>query len=300
MNSQTKLAVVVCSVGRPDCVSEIVDHLKRQTRLADRIVVAVTRPEDVGATGQDAHGLGTDVEVIFCKKGLPRQRNAALDALGQGADIVVFFDDDFVPSRYALAGIEAAFARWPDVNGMTGALLADGINGAGYDASEATAMAAHYDEAGPPLEPNILKSGLAGLYGCNMAYRLSAVGKTRFDPALPLYGWQEDIDFAAQIPGGRIKTDAFCGVHRGAKSGRETAGRRLGYSQLANTWYLVRKGTMQPRFALRLSLRNLLANHLKIFRPEPWIDRRARAAGNWLALWDILRGKAHPERILDL
>jgi len=133
-----------------------------------------------------------------------------------------------------------------------------------------------------------------------MACRVAVIGSARFDEASPLCGWQEDIDFAAQIEGERIKTDAFAGVHRGAKSGRETAGQRLGYSQIANPWYLWRKGTMTPRFALRLATRNMAANHLKSLRPEPWIDRRARAAGNWRALFDILRGRAHPERILSL
>lgn len=301
---KTRLAVVICSVGRPDCVAALVADLQNQTRRADRIILAVTRPEDVGMTEQGAGTIWEDVEVVFAPKGLPRQRNAGLDAVEADCDFVVFFDDDYVPSRNSLAGIEEAFDTWPDVNGMTGHLIADGINGPGFDEDEARNLVASYDERRDAqsglLEPKILRSNLEGLYGCNMAYRLSAIGDARFDEALPLYGWQEDIDFAAQIPGGRIKTDAFAGVHRGAKTGRETAGRRLGYSQLANTWYLVGKGTMSPRFAARLSIRNFIANHLKMLKPEPWIDRKARARGNWIALWDILRGRAHPERILDL
>jgi hypothetical protein len=42
------------------------------------------------------------------------------------------------------------------------------------------------------------------------------------------------------------------------------------------------------------------ANHLKALRPEPWIDRLARARGNWMALFDILRRREDPRRILEM
>ncbi|WP_370161318.1 hypothetical protein [Limimaricola soesokkakensis] len=36
----------------------------------------------------------------------------------------------------------------------------------------------------------------------------------------------------------------------------------------------------------------MLANHLKMLRPEPWVDRRVKASGNWMALGDLLHGRA--------
>lgn len=57
---------------------------------------------------------------------------------------------------------------------------------------------------------------------------------------------------------------------------------------------------MSSRFAMKLAARNFVANHVKLLRPEPWTDRRGRAVGNWRALIDILRGKAHPKRIFDI
>ncbi|MFC4731327.1 glycosyltransferase family 2 protein [Salipiger abyssi] len=299
----TRIAVVICSVGRADCLRELVPALTAQTRPADRVLFVVTRPEDIGFDPAPLFPGATTAETVISEKGLPRQRNAGLDRIAGDCDIVVFYDDDFVPSRHALAGIETAFAALPEVNGMTGFLIADGINAPGFSVDDAEALVAEYDAtvapAGPERAFQVLREGLEGLYGCNMAYRMSAIGEARFDEALPLYGWQEDIDFAARIPGGRIKTDAFAGVHRGAKSGRETSGRRLGYSQIANTWYLWRKGTMSLKFAAKLALRNTAANHLKAWRPEPWIDRKGRAAGNRRAFAEIVSGRAHPSRILD-
>ena len=43
---------------------------------------------------------------------------------------------------------------------------------------------------------------------------------------------------------------------------------------------------------------NVLANHLKLVRPEPHIDRAGRARGNWIALGHILSGRLEPEAML--
>lgn len=297
--NQRKIAVVICSVGRPKILAELLPHLIGQSRLPDSIHLVVTKSEDVDEESIAALPETISIHQIISEKGLTKQRNAGLDAITGHADYVVFFDDDFVPSFHTLEGIIDAFEKWPKVNGLTGYLIADGINGKGFSDAKAKELIDEYD-ALPRTDPGIIKSGLEGLYGCNMAYRMSAVGDIRFDETLPLYGWQEDIDFAARIPGERIKTDAFAGVHRGAKTGRETSGARLGYSQIVNPWYLWRKGSMTGRFARRLAFRNVVANHLKVFRPEPWVDRRGRAIGNWIALWHIVTARAEPNQILKM
>ena len=132
-----------------------------------------------------------------------------------------------------------------------------------------------------------------------MALRLDRVGAQRFDERLPLHGWQEDVDFAARLPGEAVHTDAFAGVHLGTPSGRE-AGARLGYAQIANPVYLMAKGTMRPGHALGLMARNLAANHLRAGWPEPWIDRAGRARGNRRALADLLRARLAPERMTQV
>jgi hypothetical protein len=44
----------------------------------------------------------------------------------------------------------------------------------------------------------------------------------------------------------------------------------------------------------------MLINHLKALRPEPWVDRKGRVEGNWLAIADVLKRKDKPERILEM
>ncbi|MEZ5701004.1 MAG: hypothetical protein R3E42_02130 [Burkholderiaceae bacterium] len=69
---------------------------------------------------------------------------------------------------------------------------------------------------------------------------------------------------------------------------------------MCNPVYLLTKRTLPPRIAIKMMLRNFAANHVKLFHAEPWIDRRGRAAGNWLALRDMLFGRIDPQRILEL
>ena len=136
-----------------------------------------------------------------------------------------------------------------------------------------------------------------------MAFRLSTVRdhQLRFDERLPLYAWSEDIDFTHRIAkyGTIAKLAGARGVHLGVKQGR-ASGRRLGYSQVANPLYLLRKGSYSAGRAARSVARNIAANCARALWPEPYIDRRGRLLGNALALLDMCRGRMRPERILDL
>ncbi len=289
-----RVAIIICSVGRPETLATLLPWIARQSVAPSELVLVVTGPADV----PDLRAL-PEARVLFAERGLPKQRNRGLDAVAGRCDVVLFIDDDYLPTRDMVAGVIEAMQTWPDAAGVTGHLLADGIHKGGVSMAAASRLIASHENRGK-TGALALERDLVGLYGCNMAVRSSALGTTRFDERLPLYGWQEDVDFAARLPGEKLRTDAFAGVHCGTPQGRETKGHRLGYSQIANVVYLMRKGSLPPGFAWRLMLRSLLANHARCLRPEPWIDRRGRLRGNWLALWDVLRGRIDPERILEL
>jgi GT2 family glycosyltransferase len=289
-----RIGVAIATLGRPLEAAQLVRQLARQTARPDVIVLSVTKPEDVGDLASEP-----GVQIVYGEPGLCRQRNRALEVLFGRTDIVVFFDDDYLPSIFALERMGEVFARYPDVVGATGRLLADGINSSGISYEAALELIEDYDAR--PTPDMEIRAQLQGLYGCNMAYRTSAIGEERFDENLPLYGWQEDIDFAARLlpRGGLVKTHAFAGVHRGVKGAR-SSGVRFGYMQVINPIYMARKGTMQPGYAAKVLLRNLLANHMKMFRPESWVDRAGRARGNWIALADVARARIDPRRVLML
>lgn len=283
--------VVIATVGRAQLVRRTVDLLDLQTRRADGVMVVSVSPADVAGVEQ-ARGAP---RILFSERGLCRQRNRALDALEGQADIIVFFDDDFIPADDYLAQVEALFEGHPDIVGITGELRGDGVRHGGFTIEQALELLAQPDPAAAELRHR------HELYGCNMAIRTSAAQGMRFDENLPLYGWQEDIDFTNRLgrKGRQVSTRAVTGVHLGTSGGR-TSGKRLGYSQVANIVYLKRKGTMRPDFGNRLMWNNVAANALRSLRPEPLVDRRGRFLGNMLAIFDCLRGRVDPRRILEM
>ena len=289
------VAVIIASLGRPDLLNGMIERMEAQTVAPGLLLFSTVSPQDLPEDFVETER----VKAIFGPKGLTRQRNAAIDYVGDSHDIILFYDDDFVPSLQAVENTARFFAAHPDVVGATGDVLADGINTTGISREDACRIVAERDARGD--YPTGILAERYGLYGCNMAYRTAAIGDIRFDERLRLYGWQEDIDFAAALLGrGRIvKTLAFAGVHQGSKHGR-TPGLRLGYAQVINPLYLVRKGTMRRNYAIKLIARNMLANHLRSFSPEPWVDRFGRAKGNWVGLLDAMRGRLTPERIEEL
>lgn len=284
-----RIHVAIATVGRASLARQTIDLLAGQSRRPDGVIV-------VGASEADIAGIGDSVmapRLALAERGLCRQRNRALELLEGQADVVVFFDDDFVPSPDYLAAVERIFLAHDDVAGITGNLVGDGVRHGGYGIAQAQAMIAAQTLL---LDPAIIPR--EALYGCNMALRMAHVGTLRFDEALPLYGWQEDIDFTMRLSrrGRLVSTGLVTGVHLGVKGGR-TSGRRLGYSQVANIVYLRRKGTMPIPLARKLLWRNVAANLLRALFPEPHVDRLGRLRGNGLAFVDLLRGQIDPRKI---
>jgi hypothetical protein len=134
-----------------------------------------------------------------------------------------------------------------------------------------------------------------------MAFRANVFGTLQFDERLPLYGWLEDYDFSSQVRrrGPIVSSSILGGVHLGVKSGR-TSGVKFGVSQVVNPCYLYFKGTMPGLDAARLLMRPLLKNIMKVFYPEPYIDRRGRLWGNLLGIASVLSGRVDPGMILKL
>ncbi len=291
-----RIAVGIATTGRPAVVAEAVKELARQTRTPDRVIVCAPSPRDFEGVSHST----PDAILLTSPRGLTIQRNCILRH-AYGFELLLFLDDDFVPSPRYIETMEDAFARDPAVVLATGRLLADGICGTGLSWPTGRCL---LDErtADPPAVTTGTRD-IYSAYGCNMAVRLATVRDRgiEFDEGLPLYGWLEDVDFSRRLAAaGRVViVPAAHGVHLGVKLGRET-GIRLGYSQIANPLYLVRKGTYSPWKALLLMARNVTMNCGRALRPEPYVDRPGRARGNGLAVIDWLTGRLQPTRILAL
>jgi len=288
----TRLTVGFATTGRAEVLAQTVAHLGRQTFLPDRILISAISAKDHAGVISDKIPL----EFLTTARGLTQQRNHILD-LCTPDEIVVFFDDDFVPCDDYLSNVVDVFSSHPDVAMVTGTVLADGILNSGIAFHEAARIAT----SASPAESDALTPVYNG-YGCNMAICNRAIQNQglRFDEKLPLYSWLEDVDFSRLLAShGRIVCAAkIRGVHMGVKSGR-TPGLRLGYSQIVNPFYLARKGTVTWSFGSRLAIRNIAANLIKSVKPEPYVDRIGRLRGNLRGLWHIVTRRADPARIID-
>jgi GT2 family glycosyltransferase len=291
-NEQT--AVIIATRGRPELVKELVQSLTAQTHPPDAIILAATREEDIAGLDKSQARL----TVSLGPAGLTLQRNDGLAVAGSRFSYIIFFDDDFIPSRYWIETMKALYRKYPDLISVTGTVLADGIKTAGIPLEEAKRIVREKDAIAPASDR--LYDGF-GPYGCNMSFRYSAINGVTFDERLPLYSWLEDCDFGGQIKhrGRLARAEGLWGVHLGHKAQRGR-GVTLGYSQMTNAIYLARKGTLPLLFLANIAVRNFLINAFRAVRPEPFIDRRGRLRGNLIALADILRGRVTPERAARL
>lgn len=290
-------AVIIATRGRPDIVNALVGQLAEQSVPPAHIFIVGSRAEDIAGLNPNPDGL----TVTVGRTGSSLQRNDGLNLAGSRYSYVVFFDDDFVPSHFWIERMASVFESRPDIAGLTGVVLADGTTTEGIRLDDARSMVRMRDAHATHDEAVQESVRYGGNMGCNMAFRCSALAGIRFDERLPLYAWLEDADFRAQVEqrGRIVRSDALWGVHLGHKQGRGR-GVTFGYSQIANAFYLARKGTVPVRHLAKLACRNLASNATRSIWPEPFVDRRGRLLGNLIALADLVRGRIAPERILEL
>lgn len=290
MNS---LAVVIATVDRPHSLTRLFDALQRQTLRPTQIVVCVP-DQDALPTSAGIADLATVVPGV---RGASAQRNAGVDALVRDTDVVVMFDDDAIPREDYLERVQAHFHEDVSLVALTGSVVVDGVR-EGRALPEAVMLNALDESWRRPVRTEEPTGG-ARLYGCNMAVRYRALSIVRFDEALPLYSWLEDLDLSRRLEQfGSIKQFADCvAAHEGHQSSGRENHLRFGYSSVMNPVYLTRKGSLRWHESVALIARPLLAN----LRAGPLSARRRdRLRGMALALSDVMRGRFTPERILTL
>ncbi|WKL57040.1 glycosyltransferase [Asticcacaulis sp. ZE23SCel15] len=292
--SHLKIDIGIATAGRRDILSDVINFMGRMKRPANKLIICPAKPEDVDAAALT--GYGAPIEIVSGPTGLPAQRNVIIEA--SDADVIVFFDDDFLPSEDFLIELEALMTGDPSIVVATGHVVADGALGPGLEFAEGVDIVKGLG----PNDDSTLEPTYNG-YGCNMAIRMDAVRKhnIRFDEALPLYAWFEDVDFSRQLApyGTIVRSYLLRGVHLGTKKAGRSPGKRLGYSQVANRIYLARKKTLSWPAAIEGIAKHLAANLVRSIAPEPWADRRGRLIGNLKALSEWPSGRMSPGRILD-
>ena len=290
MSSAT--TVVICTINRPVIVDETLRSLLRQPHFRSEIILS--SGSETSLTAET--GRLPRVRLVEGVKGLTKQRNAALQLVD--SPYVLFVDDDVELDAEYIDRMESLFCQHPEIAIACGHAVLDRLE-TGKHVSRTMALRALHDTArAVGWEP-----GPRWIRGHNMFVRTDVAKRTGFDERLPLYALYEDLDFVArcQKHGKAARNLEARIVHLGTMSGRINEV-RLGYSQFANAWYLVRKGIWQLGVVLRVCTIQLGGNLVwsVLVRKAELGDRRSRLKGNLFALADLLRGRLDPENIVAM
>jgi hypothetical protein len=292
LEAPIRVAVILATKGRPQAITELLGLLERQSCAPAVVVISATEPSDIGATPATKLNL----EYLFGPAGSSAQRNRGLERVRTRADVAIFFDDDFAPAGNWIEQCMQLFSSAANIAGANGTVIRDGAKTQPLSWQQARELLA----LPRPTDPCAL-SERADLYGCNMAFRMSAIKDLQFDERLVLYGWLEDKAFSRRAAknGRLVECSLLAGVHLGLQSGR-VSGKRYGYSQVVNAWYLYKKDVLSLREASANILKALIVNAAKAFQPEDHIDRRGRLHGNLVGVTHLLSGVCRPEKVAEL
>ncbi len=297
-------AIIICSKGRPEILSETVRSLALQSVSPGQVLLVVTSPADIEEATLRSLAL-PHLEVLFSAPGAARQRNAGIERLAAGTEYACFFDDDMELQRDFIHHALQFLGRVPTVMALSGRMLRDSC----ASRAEAAALVAAFDPQNEPRCAGQFRNRGQHwvLHGCNMVIRTSVLAYERFDERLPRYSYAEDYDLSVRLRHyGYVGRLANCiGVHLRTASGRVN-GKQVGYSQVANNWYFLQKGVSHLNFPASHIRFTYITARLMIRHLAGSLRSREREAaalllrGNLLAVRDILAGKSAPERILEL
>lgn len=282
--TQSTVAVLINTKGRPGFVAEIVSQVQAQTRAPDHIFVVGAQLQDLAALDRN----DTRLTCIVSHKGRAGRFNDALEKAGAAYDHLIFLDDDYLPSRFWIERTVQLFADSPDFVALAGDNIVHHTDYCGVSLSEARSIIQWSDG---------IETAHAALGPCflnrvgKLAVRRVALEGIRFDETLPFGSYLADVEFCARIgQRGRIgRAEQLTGVKIDTSGQREN-GRKTGFAQIANALYLARKGSLSRGLILKLTTRSLAANALRSVAPEPHIDRRGRLLGNLHAFATLMKG----------
>jgi GT2 family glycosyltransferase len=284
--------VVICTINRPAIVDETLRSLFAASSFQSEVVVS--SGSETSLLPQTASLAG--IQVVEGVKGLTWQRNAALQRVN--SRYVLFLDDDVELDPAYIDRMEALFDRQPEVVIACGHAVLDRLE-TRYVVTREMAVAALADVprgSGWEYTPRWIR-------GHNMFVRADIAKLNPFDERLPLYALYEDLDFVARCQnyGKAVYNRESRMAHLGTMSGRINEV-RLGYSQFANSHYLVRKGIWATPVVARVCAKQLAGNlaFSLLKRQSELADRRSRLKGNLFALADLFRGRLDPGNILVL
>jgi|SRR5579885_1639151 len=281
---------IFCSVNRPEMLHESVLSAVKQTILGPILISVPGRehvlPETLALP---------QATLIISPRGLPAQRNAALNAIKNPDTVIFFFDDDVEIEEHYAERMLMAYACNPNVALMNGTNIARGARPGSLTRQSARELIAQAIASLPPAA-SLERSRTA--YGCRMSFPGHLLGKVSFDERLALYGYLEDSEFSLKCERfGKIVTNKLAIMaHIETAAGRVGVFRR-GYSEIVNPVYIAWKHRNGNKLrAYCGAFRRTIRNGLKLHQPAA----RKQLAGNLLGWGNVASGQLTPERVTEL
>jgi len=299
VGTHRRITVILCTLNRAAVLHDTVLSILAQTVPIEEILIGTPQPQSVQAATLSL----PRIRLIETRLGLPVQRNACLDQVAPGMDLIAFVDDDMEFCGDYFERMVQLFDANPEVTAASGRLLHDGGIDSPIDRASAATMCRNA-ETQPSADSRAFEPK-AYAYGCNMVFRAQEIRGLRFDEELPLYAWLEDSDFSHRVVAGRSLGSVTClqaiAVHLGWQGGR-VAGIKLGFSQIVNPFYLWRKSRTfsLPHIIVQFWLRCLVGNFLGTIHGPEIEDRPGRLRGNFKGLWHVLQGRCDPKMAIQL
>src|SRR5215813_7863386 len=93
--SVMRVCVIIPTFNRAGLLPSILSYLERQTNPPAEVILSAPDQSHVAQYYPKHYKLS----FVFGSKGLCAQRNRAMSLAIKSADIITFFDDDFLPAR---------------------------------------------------------------------------------------------------------------------------------------------------------------------------------------------------------
>jgi len=249
----SSISVVIPTFGRPAALQETLESIARTNPLPAQLLIVDGDPTSSGSrVVDDLAILGIDVQVLRAEPGVSHQRNVGVEA-AQG-EVIVFLDDDvllesgfFGTVEDALADDSLVAATGKIVEPQTRQLLLPEsavrrlIPGGGREGQ--------FTRYGYPRylrDPDTPKD-VEFMGGCLMCVRREAAAAVGFDEQLAL---AEDEDFAYRLSRlGRIRYDPRLTIYHRKLGFLSRDRRRFERKLLFSRLYIFRKNFPQTRLA---------------------------------------------------
>jgi GT2 family glycosyltransferase len=179
-----RVAVCIPAHGDPVALSHVLASVRAAAHPAEllQVVVAVDGPDE--ALADLARAQGATIVVLPVNGGSYAARNAALDAVREGTDVVLFTDTDCEVAREWIAAHLRALRS------------ADASGGAVRLTTSDPPSAAEWVDASRHLRQEHFVNVLGFAATCNLAVRTDVLARIRFDPTLRSGG---DFDFGQRL-----------------------------------------------------------------------------------------------------